>query len=101
MICARQIRTTSSSSVGGGQVTGGILVLAAAFSIGTALPLLLFAYAGERVAHKMSGLRSGARRFRLDGGAVMMALAIALTVNLTGGGVSVDGCQSGKLRKRS
>ncbi len=83
--CAGPVIAVVAIAGTAGQVTGGILVLTAAFSIGTALPLLLFAYAGERVADKMSGLRSGARRFRHAGGAVMMALALMLTFNLTDG----------------
>ncbi|MEP6560944.1 MAG: redoxin domain-containing protein, partial [Nakamurella sp.] len=60
-------------------------VLTAAFSIGTAIPLLLFAYAGQLAGGRLSGVRRGARRFRVAGGAVMMALAVALTFNVTEG----------------
>jgi cytochrome c biogenesis protein CcdA/thiol-disulfide isomerase/thioredoxin len=68
-----------------GQVDQGVLVLTAAFSIGTAIPLLLFAYAGQLAGSRVSRVRAGARRFRVAGGAVMMALAVALTFNLTDG----------------
>jgi len=68
-----------------GRVDQGVLVLTAAFSIGTAIPLLLFAYTGQLAGGRMSGVRVGARRFRVAGGAVMMALAVALTFNLTDG----------------
>ena len=44
-----------------GRVDQGVLVLTAAFSIGTAIPLLLFAYAGQQVGGRVSRVRAGAR----------------------------------------
>ncbi len=67
------------------QVNQGVLVLTAAFSIGTAIPLLLFAYAGQHVGGRASRVRAGSHRFRVAGGVIMITLAVALTFNLTDG----------------
>lgn len=81
--CAGPVIAAIAIAGAAGRVDHGVMVLTAAFSIGTALPLLLFAYAGQSVGGRMSGLRAGARRFRIAGGMVLMAVAVALTFNLT------------------
>ena len=83
--CAGPVIAIIAIAGASGQVDQGVLILTAAFSVGTAVPLLLFAYAGQRIGGRASRLRSGARRFRIAGGAVMMVLAVALTFNLTDG----------------
>jgi cytochrome c biogenesis protein CcdA/thiol-disulfide isomerase/thioredoxin len=83
--CAGPVIAAIAIAGATGQVDQGVLVLTAAFSIGTAIPLLLFAYAGQLAGSRVSRVRAGARRFRVAGGAVMMALAVALTFNLTDG----------------
>ena len=83
--CAGPVIAAIAIAGATGRVDQGVLVLTAAFSIGTAIPLLLFAYAGQRIGGRVSRVRAGARRFRVAGGAVMMALAVALTFNLTDG----------------
>ena len=80
-----------------GQVDQGVLVLTAAFSIGTAIPLLLFAYAGQQVGTRAARVRAGSRRFRVTGGVVMIVLAAALTFNLTGD-LPVSSRGAGQLR---
>ena len=80
--CAGPVIAAIAIAGATGRVDQGVLVLTAAFSIGTAIPLLLFAYAGQYIGRRMSSVRAGARRFRIAGGAVMMTLAIALTFNL-------------------
>ena len=81
--CAGPVIAAIAIAGAAGRVDHGVLVLTAAFSIGTAVPLLLFAYAGQSIGGRMSGLRAGARRFRIAGGIVIMAVAVALTFNLT------------------
>ena len=83
--CAGPVIAVIAIAGAAGQVDQGVVVLTAAFSIGTAVPLLLFAYAGQFIGGRVSRVRAGARRFRIAGGAVMMALAVALTFNLTDG----------------
>ena len=83
--CAGPVIAAIAIAGATGQVDQGVLVLTAAFSIGTAVPLLLFAYAGQHVGGRASRVRAGSRRFRVAGGVVMIALAVALTFNLTDG----------------
>ena len=83
--CAGPVIAAIAIAGATGRVNQGVLVLTAAFSIGTAIPLLLFAYAGQLTGGRASRVRAGAGRFRVAGGVVMMALAVALTFNLTDG----------------
>jgi cytochrome c biogenesis protein CcdA/thiol-disulfide isomerase/thioredoxin len=58
------------------------VALTIAFAIGTALPLLFFAMAGQRVAERVGTFRRHQRRIRVIGGIVMLAFAVALVFNL-------------------
>ncbi len=62
-----------------GRFSGGIVVLTVAFAVGTAIPLLIIAFAGQRL------LRRWAVTTRRVGGVVLLALAVALAFNLTDG----------------
>ena len=62
-----------------GRFSGGIVVLDLAFAVGTAVPLLIIAFAGQRL------LRRRAVAARRVGGVVLLALAVALTFHLTDG----------------
>ena len=62
-----------------GRFSGGIVVLTVAFAVGTAVPLLIIAFAGQRL------LRRWAVATRRVGGVVLLALAVALAFNLTDG----------------
>ena len=70
--------------VAGGTASIGlpILVLTATFSIGTALPLLVFALAGRRVAERVGAFRRRQRVIQIAGGITMIVLAVALVFNL-------------------
>ncbi|OBI90525.1 cytochrome c biogenesis protein DipZ [Mycobacterium sp. 1245805.9] len=70
--------------VAGGTASIGppVLVLTAAFAIGTALPLLVFALAGRRLAERVSAFRRRQHVVRVAGGITMIVLAVALVVNL-------------------
>jgi cytochrome c biogenesis protein CcdA/thiol-disulfide isomerase/thioredoxin len=70
--------------VAGGTASFGlpILVLTAAFAIGTALPLLVFALAGRQIAERVAAFRRRQHIVRVAGGVVMIALAVALVFNL-------------------
>ena len=83
--CAGPVIAAVAIAGSTGTVNQGVLVLTAAFSVGTALPLLLFAYAGQHLAGRTPWVRSRSRVFRVTGGVVMMTLAVALTFNLTDG----------------
>ncbi|OBI65248.1 cytochrome c biogenesis protein DipZ [Mycobacterium sp. E796] len=70
--------------VAGGTASIGppVLVLTAAFAIGTALPLLVFALAGRRLAERVSAFRRRQHVIRVAGGITMIVLAAALVFNL-------------------
>jgi cytochrome c biogenesis protein CcdA/thiol-disulfide isomerase/thioredoxin len=59
-----------------------IVVLTVAFAVGTALPLLFFALAGQRVANRVSAFRRRQREIRITAGVVTILLAVALVFNL-------------------
>ncbi len=52
------------------------------FAVGAAIPLLVFALAGRRVAERVRGFQRHTRGIRVTGGVVMIALAGALALNL-------------------
>jgi len=59
-----------------------IVMLTLAFAVGTALPLLFFALAGQRVAERVSAFRRRQRGIRITAGVVTILLAVALVFNL-------------------
>jgi cytochrome c biogenesis protein CcdA/thiol-disulfide isomerase/thioredoxin len=59
-----------------------VVVLTVAFAVGTAVPLLFFALAGQRVAQRVSSFRSRQRQIRVVAGLVTLLLAVALVFNL-------------------
>jgi cytochrome c biogenesis protein CcdA/thiol-disulfide isomerase/thioredoxin len=70
--------------VAGGTASIGLstLVLTATFAIGTALPLLIFALAGRRIAERVAAFRRRQREIQIAGGITMIVLAVALVFNL-------------------
>ncbi|MEV0066696.1 cytochrome c biogenesis protein CcdA [Amycolatopsis sp. NPDC050768] len=59
------------------------VALTIAFAIGTAIPLLFFAMAGNRVAERVKAFRDRQRQVRIAAGIVVIGLAVALTFNVT------------------
>jgi cytochrome c biogenesis protein CcdA len=59
------------------------VALTAAFAVGTAIPLLIFALAGCGVAQRVRAFRDRQRGVRIAAGLVVIALAVALTFNVT------------------
>jgi thiol-disulfide isomerase/thioredoxin len=53
----------------------------AAFAVGTALPLLAIALAGQQLTQRVSALRRHARQARFAGGAVLIVMAAAIAFN--------------------
>jgi cytochrome c biogenesis protein CcdA/thiol-disulfide isomerase/thioredoxin len=60
----------------------GTVALTLSFAAGTALPLLVFALAGERVAQRVGAFRSRQRTIRIVAGVVTILLAVGLVFNL-------------------
>ena len=59
------------------------VALTLAFAVGTAAPLLFFALAGRGVAERVRAFRERQRAVRFAAGLVVIALAVALTFNVT------------------
>jgi cytochrome c biogenesis protein CcdA/thiol-disulfide isomerase/thioredoxin len=59
-----------------------VIVLTLAFALGTAVPLLSFALAGQRVANRVNAFRRRQRQIRVTAGVVTLLLAVALVFNL-------------------
>jgi cytochrome c biogenesis protein CcdA/thiol-disulfide isomerase/thioredoxin len=59
-----------------------IIILTVAFAVGTAVPLLFFALAGQRVAERVNAFRRRQRGIRITAGIVTILLAVALVFNL-------------------
>jgi thiol-disulfide isomerase/thioredoxin len=59
-----------------------VVVLTVAFALGTAVPLLFFALAGQRVTKRISAFRRRQRQIRITAGVVTLLLAVALVFNL-------------------
>ena len=58
------------------------IALILAFAVGVAVPLLVFALAGQRITRRVSAFRHRQRAIRRVGGVVMVALAVALAFDL-------------------
>ena len=65
-----------------GSIGVNTIVLTVSFAIGTAVPLLVFALAGQRVAQRIGAFRRRQRQIRVAGGIVMLVFAVAIAFNL-------------------
>jgi cytochrome c biogenesis protein CcdA/thiol-disulfide isomerase/thioredoxin len=59
-----------------------VIVLTVAFAVGTAVPLLFFALAGQRVTERIGAFRRRQRGIRITAGVVTILLATALVFNV-------------------
>ncbi|MFJ9900799.1 cytochrome c biogenesis protein CcdA [Streptomyces sp. NPDC091280] len=81
--CAGPVLAAITVAGARGELSLGIVALTVSFAVGTALPLLVFALAGRRVAERIGAFRKRARKLRIVAGCLMMALALALAFNVT------------------
>lgn len=81
--CAGPVLAAITVAGARGELNLGIVALTVSFAVGTALPLLVFALAGRRVAERIGAFRKRARKLRIVAGCLMMALALALAFNVT------------------
>ncbi|OKJ63492.1 thiol:disulfide interchange protein [Streptomyces sp. CB02009] len=81
--CAGPVLAAITIAGARGEISADIVVLTAAFALGTAIPLLLFALAGRRVAERVAAFRTRARKLRVISGILMIALAFALAFDVT------------------
>jgi cytochrome c biogenesis protein CcdA/thiol-disulfide isomerase/thioredoxin len=61
------------------------LLLTVAFAVGSGVPLLAVALAGDAVIDRVRALRDRARGMRIAGGAVLVVMTLAIALNLTDG----------------
>jgi cytochrome c biogenesis protein CcdA/thiol-disulfide isomerase/thioredoxin len=80
--CAGPVLAAITVAGSTGEIGIDTVVLTATFAIGAALPLLIFALAGRRVAQRVKSFRKHQRGIRITGGVVMIALAIGLVFNV-------------------
>lgn len=76
--CAGPVLAAITVAGATGNVGWRTVVLTVSFALGAALPLLVFASAGSRVAHRVRAYRSRARVFRTVAGVVLIGLSVAL-----------------------
>lgn len=81
--CAGPVLAAITVAGARGELSLDIVALTVSFAVGTALPLLVFALAGRRVAERIGAFRKRARKLRIVAGCLMMALALALAFNVT------------------
>jgi len=81
--CAGPVLAAITVAGATGKIGVATVALTVAFAVGTAIPLLAFALAGRRVAERVRVFRTRQRGIRIAAGAVLIALAVALTFNVT------------------
>jgi cytochrome c biogenesis protein CcdA/thiol-disulfide isomerase/thioredoxin len=81
--CAGPVLAAITVAGATGKIGLRTVALTVAFAVGTAIPLLVFALAGRGVAERVRAFRNRQRGIRIGAGAVLIALAVALTFNVT------------------
>jgi cytochrome c biogenesis protein CcdA/thiol-disulfide isomerase/thioredoxin len=81
--CAGPVLAAIAVAGATGRIGGGTVALTLAYAVGNAFPLLFFALAGRRLAERLRAFRRRQHGIRVAAGAVVIALAVALTFNVT------------------
>ena len=81
--CAGPVLAAITVAGATGTVGLSTIVLTVTFALGAAIPLLVLALAGRKVAERIAAFRTHQRGIRAAGGVLMIALALALTFNVT------------------
>jgi cytochrome c biogenesis protein CcdA/thiol-disulfide isomerase/thioredoxin len=81
--CAGPVLAAITVAGATGRIGVATVALTLAFAVGTAFPLLIFALAGRGVAERVRAFRTRQRGVRFAAGALLVALAVALTFNVT------------------
>jgi cytochrome c biogenesis protein CcdA/thiol-disulfide isomerase/thioredoxin len=76
--CAGPVLALVAVAGAKGTISADTLLETAAFAVGVAIPLLVFALAGRRLAERVAGFRRHQRGIRVAAGVVMLALAVAV-----------------------
>ncbi|WP_431278011.1 cytochrome c biogenesis protein DipZ [Leifsonia poae] len=80
--CAGPVLAAITVAGSTGRIGPETIVLTVTFAIGAAIPLLIFALAGRRVAERVKSFRKHQKGIRITGGVLMIALAAGLLFNL-------------------
>jgi cytochrome c biogenesis protein CcdA/thiol-disulfide isomerase/thioredoxin len=80
--CAGPVLAAITVAGSTGRIGPETIVLTITFALGAALPLLVFALAGRRVAERVKTFRKHQQGIRVTGGVLMIALAIGLIFNV-------------------
>ncbi|MFI5484039.1 cytochrome c biogenesis protein DipZ [Streptomyces rubiginosohelvolus] len=81
--CAGPVLAAITIAGARGEISSDIVVLTMSFAVGTAVPLLIFALAGRRVADRVAAFRRRARGLRIAAGCLMIVLAVGLALDVT------------------
>jgi cytochrome c biogenesis protein CcdA/thiol-disulfide isomerase/thioredoxin len=81
--CAGPVLAAITVAGATGRIDASTIALTVAFAVGTAVPLLVFAVAGEQVAARVRAFRRRQRGVRVVAGVVVVGLAIGLAFNVT------------------
>ncbi|MBR7832949.1 sulfite exporter TauE/SafE family protein [Actinospica durhamensis] len=81
--CAGPVLAAITVAGATGKIGAHTVALTLAFGVGTAIPLLFFALAGRRIAERVRAFRDRQRKVRAIAGVMVIALAVALTFNVT------------------
>ncbi|KOX19515.1 cytochrome c biogenesis protein DipZ [Streptomyces sp. NRRL F-6491] len=81
--CAGPVLAAITVAGARGEISADIVVLTLSFALGTAVPLLVFALAGRRVAERVAAFRKRARALRIVAGSLMIVLALGLAFDVT------------------
>ncbi|MFF3035509.1 cytochrome c biogenesis protein DipZ [Streptomyces rubiginosohelvolus] len=81
--CAGPVLAAITVAGARGEISADIVVLTLSFALGTAIPLLVFALAGRRVAERVAAFRRRARGLRIIAGSLMIVLALGLAFDVT------------------
>ncbi|MCK0116962.1 cytochrome c biogenesis protein DipZ [Isoptericola sp. S6320L] len=80
--CAGPVLAAITVAGATGNIGPGTVALTVSFAVGAAIPLLVFALAGRRVAERVRGFQRHQRGIRVTGGVVMIVLAVALAFDV-------------------
>lgn len=80
--CAGPVLAAITVAGATGDIGAETVALTVSFAVGAALPLLLFALAGRRIAERVQAFQRHTRAIRTGGGIVVVLLAIALAFNV-------------------
>jgi cytochrome c biogenesis protein CcdA/thiol-disulfide isomerase/thioredoxin len=81
--CAGPVLAAITVAGATGDLGPDTIALTLAFAVGCAIPLLVFALAGQQLVARIAAFRRHRRAVQLVSGSVMIALAIGLTFNVT------------------